>query len=215
MQSDRRPEAISSKVDNTGWDHRSGRANQEWAKNTFAGQTIHSQAPPRPDPAGARVRAQRDPVSVPAGAGGQRASRRGPPNWNMRSAPASCPGGAPPVCRGVFIDRQRQLMAMPDLLAPMLAAWMTRGDSSHAGLRGFSGAAESEWGDRTRALNAAVLLHEAGARALLPPPGHPGLRVGRQNRRADGRRGGRKGQWRTRHYQREPMDVLSLTRAGK
>jgi hypothetical protein len=49
------------------------RANQEWAKNTFAGQTIHKPSATSPDRRGRS----------------ERASRRGPPNWNMRSAPAS------------------------------------------------------------------------------------------------------------------------------
>ncbi len=52
-------------------------------------------------------------------------------------------------------------------------------------------------------------IHEVGARAMLPPPEILVSQWADENRVLTGGAAAERGQWRTRHYQREPMDVLS------
>src|SRR5260370_40491126 len=52
-------------------------------------------------------------------------------------------------------------------------------------------------------------IHEVGAGALLPPPDILVSQWADENRVLTGGAAAERGQWRTRHYQREPMDVLS------
>src|SRR5216684_1913495 len=52
-------------------------------------------------------------------------------------------------------------------------------------------------------------IHEVGARAMLPPPDILVSQWADENRVLTGGAAAERGQWRTRHYQREPMDVLS------
>src|SRR6266851_530027 len=52
-------------------------------------------------------------------------------------------------------------------------------------------------------------IHEVGARAMLPPPDILVSEWADENRVLTGGAAAERGQWRTRHYQREPMDVLS------
>ena len=69
------------------------RANQDWAKNTFAGQTIHKASAASSDrlpPVHESAVGSGDPVPRTCGRGlSKRASRLEPPNWNTRSAQAS------------------------------------------------------------------------------------------------------------------------------
>ena len=69
------------------------RANQDWAKNTFAGQTIHKPSAASSDrlPPVHESALDRE-IRLPRTCGraqSKRASRLEPPNWNTRSARAS------------------------------------------------------------------------------------------------------------------------------
>ena len=104
------------------------RANQEWAKNTFAGQTIHkaSAAPSDrlPPVHESPAAIGRSGYRVPAGAGGQGELRGADRPTGIRGARRQAdPGGARGrVCREFSSIVKDGLMAMPDRLAPMLAA---------------------------------------------------------------------------------------------
>jgi phage terminase large subunit GpA-like protein len=52
-------------------------------------------------------------------------------------------------------------------------------------------------------------IYEVGAAAILPAPRDHGLAMADENRVLTGAAAAERGQWRTRPYQREPMDVLS------
>src|SRR6202051_3862792 len=52
-------------------------------------------------------------------------------------------------------------------------------------------------------------IHEVGAAAMLPPRHILVSQWADENRVLTGGAAAERGQWRTRHYQREPMDVLS------
>ena len=52
-------------------------------------------------------------------------------------------------------------------------------------------------------------IHEVGAAAMLPPRDILVSQWADENRVLTGGAAAERGQWRTRHYQREPMDVLS------
>ena len=55
----------------------------------------------------------------------------------------------------------------------------------------------------------AFSIHEVGAAAMLPPRDITVSKWADENRVLTGGASAERGQWRTRQYQREPMDVLS------
>ena len=104
------------------------------------------------------------------------------------------------------------LLSMPDRLAPMLAA-VDDEKAIHRMLAGRShgGAQEGEqgrcgFGSLTMQ---PFSMHEVGAAAVLPPREITVSQWADENRVLTGGAAAERGQWRTRPYQREPMDVLS------
>jgi len=88
------------------------RANQEWAKNTFAGQTIHKPSPAAPSPMHESPVASGDPVTAYLRARAVEGELRGAdrPTGIRGARRKADPGGAcGRVCRRVFFDRQGRI----------------------------------------------------------------------------------------------------------
>jgi len=104
------------------------RANQEWAKNTFAGQTIHKPSAASPDripPVHESVPGSGDPVTAYLRARAVResfAARTAQLEYEERAGKLIQAVRASEYAAGFSSIVKDGLMAMPDRLAPMLAA---------------------------------------------------------------------------------------------
>ena len=104
------------------------RANQEWAKNTFAGQTIHQPSAASPDripPVHESVPGSGDPVAAYLRARAVResfAARTAQLEYEERAGKLIQAVRASEYAAGFSSIVKDGLMAMPDRLAPMLAA---------------------------------------------------------------------------------------------
>jgi hypothetical protein len=101
------------------------RANQEWAKNTFAGQTIHKPSAAAPSPMHESPAASGDPVTAYLRARAVKesfAARTAQLEYEERAGKLIPAARAAEYAAGFSSIVKDGLMAMPDRLAPMLAA---------------------------------------------------------------------------------------------
>ena len=101
------------------------RANQEWTKNTFAGQTIHKPRRTAPSPMHESPAASGDPVTAYLRARAVKesfAARTAQLEYEERAGKLIPAARAAEYAAGFSSIVKDGLMAMPDRLAPMLAA---------------------------------------------------------------------------------------------
>jgi hypothetical protein len=101
------------------------RANQEWAKNKFAGQTIHKPSAAAPSPMHEPPAASGDPVTAYLRARAVKesfAARTAQLEYEERAGKLIPAARAAEYAAGFSSIVKDGLMAMPDRLAPMLAA---------------------------------------------------------------------------------------------